>query len=306
MTQKIIFMGSPAFALPSLRALIESDFDIVAVYSQPPRPAGRGKKRTPTPIHQLAEAHGIPIFTPEKLSREEAEKITELRPDFICVAAYGLLLPEYVLEIAPCLNVHPSALPRWRGAAPIQHTILSGDTTTDLCIMEMEKGLDTGPVYKRVPYDVGTNETAGELHDHMATEGAKHLLNVLENWPITPEPQPEEGVAYAHKITKDMCPINWTKSAQDIHNHIRGLSPFPGATTLHGDVRLKVLGSILSAKTTDLPAGQIISNVNNGIDVACGDGHVLTLTQLQRPGKKPQEAKVFLQGYSFEEESLFV
>lgn len=293
---RIVFMGSPDFAVPSLQALMESDHEILAVYSQPPRPAGRGQKERKTPVHTLAEANNLPAFTPVKLIPEEIEKLKAMQPDIIAVAAYGLILPQGVLDIAPCINVHPSALPRWRGAAPVQYTVLKGDATTDMCIMEMEKGLDTGAVYKRVPYNVGENETAGELHDRMAMEGGKHLVDVIDRWEeLKDKAVPQGGeTIYAHKITKDMKAINWAQSAQEVHNHIRGMSPFPGATFEHNSSVLKVLKS--EKMNTSGKAGEILAVEKDGITIACAEGAV-KLDMIQKPGKKVMATADLLNGY---------
>lgn len=295
-------MGTPDFAVPSLQALINEGFNMVGVYSQPPRPAGRGKKLTPSPIHKLAEQNNIPVFTPEKFTPEAIAELTSLAPDFICVAAYGLILPQKVLDIAPCLNVHPSALPRWRGAAPLQHTILAGDPFTHMCIMQMEAGLDTGPVYLREQHDVGLNETAGELHDRMAQIGGESLVTVLKNWPMESTAQSEQDITYASKITPDMRPTDFNKPAWDVHNHIRGLSPWPGATATHGETTLKLLKSEV---TTEIN-GTIgtVMDTQNGIVIACATG-AIRITELQRPGKKPQPAKEFLKGFDINIGSAF-
>lgn len=294
--QRIVFMGTPHFACPALATLIQSPHEVVGVFSQPPRPAGRGKKVQKSPVHLLAESHDISVYTPEKLKGDAIEALQQIAPDIICVAAYGLLLPQKVLDIAPCLNIHPSALPRWRGAAPIQHTVLAGDATTDVCIMQMEKGLDTGPVYLRETFEVGENETSGELHDRLAAEGARLLLNTINHWPnVTATTQGESGIVYAHKITPDMRAINWRNPAQEVHNHIRGLTPWPGATASHNNMVLKLLNSRIS-KGTGQP-GEVLNADANGVAIACGDGAV-TIHTLQRPGKRAVTSNEFLQGYT--------
>lgn len=310
----VIFMGSPDFACPALQALIDSEHSVLAVFSQPPKQAGRGHKVTPTPIHQLAEKNAIPVHTPEKLKVDEVALLKNYAPDVIVVAAYGLLLPKDVLDVAPCINIHPSALPRWRGAAPLNHTILAGDTTTDICIMQMEEGLDTGPVYTRQSYAVGKNETAGELHDRLAIEGANLLLETLANWPITPIPQEPSDIAptYAHKFRPKKLPqiraLDFTKSASELHNQIRGLSPWPGATAVHvandgTETQLKILGSEM-AQSGQYEAGKIIQADKKSIIIGCGSGAV-SLTKLQKPGSKPLHAVDFLNGFPhFQDGSL--
>ena len=303
---KIIFMGSPEFARPSLEKLIESTHEVVAVFSQPPRKSGRGQKETKTVIHQLAEEHNIPVFTPAKLDADAQETLCNLNADIICVAAYGLLLPQAVLDIAPCVNVHPSALPRWRGAAPLQHTILAGDTTTDVCIMEMEKGLDSGPVYLRKNYNVGADETSGELHDRLSIEGGELLVEVLDDWQnknAGKEVQQGETI-YAHKFAPEdldqIRAIDFSKPAVEIHNQIRGLSPWPSATAKHGDTTLKILGSHMEDEATDAQGGTVLTAHKGDILIAVS-GQVLRLTKLQRPGKRAMDAVDFLAGYTLKE-----
>jgi len=303
---KIVFMGSPEFARPSLEKLIESTHEVVAVFSQPPRKSGRGQKETKTIIHQLAEEHHIPVFTPEKLDADAQETLRSLNADIICVAAYGLLLPQAVLDIAPCVNVHPSSLPRWRGAAPLQHTILAGDTTTDVCIMEMEKGLDSGPVYLRKSYAIGADETSGELHDRLSLEGGKLLVEVIDDWQnknANKEVQQGETI-YAHKFAPEdldqIRRIDFSKSAQEVHNQIRGLSPWPSATATHGDTTLKILGSHIENETTNAQSGSVLTAHKGDILISVS-GQVLRLTKLQRPGKRAMDTADFLAGYTLKE-----
>lgn len=298
-------MGSPEFAVPALQTLIESSHELLAVYSQPPRPAGRGQKLKPTPVHALAEKHNIPVYTPPKLKGEAVEELASMQPDLICVAAYGLLLPQSVLNIAPCLNIHPSALPRWRGAAPMHRTILAGDTTTDMCIMEMEKGLDTGPVYLRKPYDIGENETTGELVDRLAVEGGKALLEVVDNWQTTYEGNgvPQEGEAtYAHKFKpedlKEIRALNFSQSAEEVHNQIRGLSPWPSSVMTHNGEEIKVLKSTIDSKESVGTAGEVLHVSNEKVTVQCATGAV-NLLLLQRSGKKAMNIDDFIRGYTF-------
>lgn len=292
---RLIFMGSPDFAIPSLQALLESEHDIVCVYTQPPRPAGRGQKMRNTPIHDLAQKHGLEVRTPKRLRNQALEELQATECDAIAVVAYGLLLPKGVLQHAPCLNVHPSALPRWRGPAPLQHTVLNGDPTTEVCIMQLDEGMDTGPVYRRESFAVGADETVGELHDRLSKEGGRMLRHVLDDFAHqTAQKQPEEGVCIAPKITPDMRPIDWAKPAQDVHNHIRGMSPFPSATSHHGETPLKILKSHLTQGSGK--PGTILKAGKNDIVVACGEGAVC-LTKLQRPGKQAMDAQAFLQGY---------
>ena len=293
---RIVFMGTPAFAVPSLKTLIESEHDVVGVFTQPPRPAGRGHKVKKSPTHELAEEHDIPVFTPKKLDEDALETLRGLEPSIIVVAAYGMLLPQSALEAAPCINIHPSALPRWRGAAPIQRAILAGDTTTEVCIMHMEPGLDTGPVYRRKQFDIGVNETAGELHDWLAEKGAELLMDVIGDWgAIEAEPQSKDGVTYAHKITPEMRAIDFSKPAQEVHNQIRGLSPWPGATAHLGEEQVKILRSQL-VEGKGAPGEVLTADTDNGLVVACGKG-ALRLRRVQRPGKKDMADVDLLRGF---------
>lgn len=294
---RVVFMGAPHFASPSLQALIESPHQIVGVYSQPPRPSGRGMQVTPTPVHQIAQHHNIPVFNPGKFTLEEVEILKQQKPDIICVAAYGLILPQKVLDIAPCLNVHPSALPRWRGAAPINHTILAGDRTTDVCIMAMEKGLDSGPVYLRETFDVSPQETAGSLHDRLSLEGARLLMTVIDDWSVykgAAEPQAEKGVTYAPKITADMKPTSFNDAAACVRNHIHGLSPFPGATMTLNNVCYKLLeAEVVDDKGS--PGTVLHANETHGLVIACHH-KALRIKRLQKPGKKAVQDVDFMRG----------
>lgn len=296
----LIFMGSPAFAVPSLKALVEAGHTIVAVYTQPPRPAGRGQKLTPTAVHQEAERLGLgdKVKHPERLRGEALDDIMAIPCEAVCVVAYGLLLPKRLVDDKLCLNVHPSALPRWRGAAPIQHTLLAGDTTTDVCIMKLDEGMDTGPVYHRTPLAISPDTTAGSLHDTCANIGARALVHVLANLD-TLQPIPQTGEAtLAPKITPNMRPIDWHQPSTVIHNHIRALSPSPAATAVLGGEVVKVLSScvIVSAMKPSCPPGTILK-ADTELHIACGDG-VLRILSLQRPNKKPMLAEDALRGWS--------
>jgi methionyl-tRNA formyltransferase len=294
----IVFMGAPEFAVPSLEKLIASpSHKVVGVFTQPPRPAGRGLQPRKTPVHEVADKHGIPVFTPSRFKGEGLEQLKALHPDMICVAAYGLLLPQSVLDVAPCLNVHPSPLPRWRGAAPLHHTILAGDTSTEVCIMHMEKGLDSGPVYLRLPVKIKDGTTTGQLHDDLSALGANALLQVLNNWDNyngRAVPQTEEGLTYAYKLTPEMKITDFQRPAPAVRQHILGMCPFPGATTrLDG-----VLYKLLDAKTvqgTGVAGTVLTADPKNGLIVACGEGAV-RLTYLQREGKKPMTDSELLRG----------
>ncbi|MDU8929506.1 methionyl-tRNA formyltransferase [Alisedimentitalea sp. MJ-SS2] len=291
---RIIFMGSPDFSVPVLDALVRAGHDIAAVYCQPPRPAGRGKKDRPTPVHARALELGLPVRHPASLkSTEEQADFAALNADIAVVVAYGLILPKPILE-APkhgCLNIHASLLPRWRGAAPIHRAIMAGDAETGICIMQMDEGLDTGDVLLRRATPIGEVETTVELHDRLSQIGADLIVEALDQvGSLTPVPQPEDGVTYAAKIDKTEARIDWTHPAKEIDRHIRGLSPFPGAwCTLDGD-RLKLLGSALADGS-----GSPGTALDDALTIACGDG-AIRITRLQKAGSKAQDADDFLRG----------
>lgn len=294
-------MGTPAFAVPALSALIASSHAVVAVYSQPPRPAGRGLKLTPSPIQQLAETHAIPVFTPTSLKSAEAQaQFSSHSADIAVVAAYGLLLPQAILA-APrlgCINIHPSDLPRWRGAAPIQRTLMAGDSETACCIIQLELGLDTGPIHLREPFTIPPEMDAGGLHDAMAQIGANQVLTVLERLasPHAPAPiaQPAHGITYAEKITKDDRVLDWNKPASSLLAQIRGLSPNPGATTDINGETIKIFSASIEAGDAGKPTGMAL---DDQLLINAGDGQALRLSMLQRPGKTRQNAADFLQGF---------
>ena len=232
---KLVFMGTPEFALVTLKALVAAGHEIVAVYSQPPRPAGRGQNLRPSPVHDYAASHGIEVRTPLSLRpAEEQKSITALKADAAVVVAYGLILPLPILT-APrlgCFNVHASLLPRWRGAAPIQRAVMAGDKESGVCIMRMEKGLDTGPVCRMGRLAISPSMTAGTLHDGLAVLGAVLMVETLKEIPASCTEQPTDGVTYARKIEKAEAHIDFSRSAAEVRNHIHGLSPFPGAWTI--------------------------------------------------------------------------
>lgn len=291
---RVVFMGTPEFSVSVLDALIEAGHDVAAVYCQPPRPAGRGKKDRPTPVHARAEALGLEVRHPISLKAADAQKdFADLNADVAVVVAYGLLLPQAVLE-APklgCLNIHASLLPRWRGAAPIHRAIMAGDAETGICIMQMEAGLDTGPVLMRSTLAIQDEETTAELHDRLSENGAALIVKALAALPqLTPEVQPDEGVTYAHKIDKAEARVDWTQSATDVDRQIRGLSPFPGAWTEIEGQRVKLLASRLAAGQGE--PGEVL---DDALVVACGTGAV-ELLRLQRAGKGAQDKETFQRG----------
>lgn len=294
---KVVFMGTPDFSVPALEALAAAH-EVVCVYSQPPRPAGRGKKDRPSPVQARAEALGIPVRHPVSLkgAAEQAE-FAALGADVAVVVAYGLILPQAVLN-APrhgCLNIHASLLPRWRGAAPIHRAIMAGDAETGICIMQMEAGLDTGPVLLREATAIGPEETTGALHDRLSTMGARLILQALDRLTeLRPDPQPEDGVTYAAKIDKAEARVDWSAPAAEVDRLIRGLSPFPGAWCEVAGERVKLLGSRL-AEGQGAP-GQVLG----GLRIACGSGAVET-TLAQREGKRAMAPEDFLRGFTLPE-----
>jgi methionyl-tRNA formyltransferase len=294
---RIVFMGTPGFAVPALEALVAAGHGVAAVYSQPARPAGRGKKPRPSAVAARAEALGLAVRTPVSL-RDPGEQaaFAALEAEVAVVVAYGLILPRAVLD-APargCLNVHASLLPRWRGAAPVQRAVMAGDAETGVCIMGMEAGLDTGPVYLREATAIGAEETAGELADRLSGMGARLIVEALAGLDgLEPVPQPEDGVRYAAKIDKAEARIDWSRPAVEVDRLIRGLSPVPGAWCEAGDVRLRLLRSGL-ADGAGAP-GEVL-RADGALVVACGDGAV-RITEMQRAGKPSIAAAVFLRGF---------
>lgn len=292
---KLVFMGSPEFSVPALNALVTAGHKVACVYCQPPRPAGRGKKERPTAVHARALEIGLPVRHPVSLKSTEAqEEFAGLGADLAVVVAYGLLLPRGILE-APrlgCLNIHASLLPRWRGAAPIHRAIIAGDETTGVCIMQMEEGLDTGPVLLRATTPIGVEETTGQLHDRLSEVGADLIVSALVRLArLSPERQAETGISYAHKIDKAEARVDWTRPAVEVDRLIRGLSPFPGAWTEYQGQRLKLVASRVTTG-----AGKPGEVLDDGLTVACGQ-QAVELLRLQRSGKGIQDKKTFLQGY---------
>ncbi len=291
---RIVFMGTPDFSVPVLDALVQDGHEIAAVYCQPPRPAGRGKKDRPTPVHACALELGFEVRHPISLkgAAEQAE-FAELNADVAVVVAYGLILPKAVLD-APkmgCLNIHASLLPRWRGAAPIHRAIMAGDAQTGICIMQMEEGLDTGRVLMRQSTDIGDEETTGQLHDRLSDMGAALIVEALDQITSLPAvPQPVDGTTYAAKIDKAESKLDWAWTAAEVDQHIRGLSPFPGAWVEHDGERLKLLASRVSQG-----CGAPGTLLDEQLTVACGRGAVQIL-RLQRAGRGAQDTETFLRG----------
>ena len=299
---RIVFMGTPDFAVPSLQALIDAGHDVCAVYTQPDKPQGRKQILTAPPVKTLALAHDIPVFQPNTLKNEDEQaRLRELAPEVIIVVAYGKLLPKAVLDIPPhgCINVHGSLLPRWRGAAPIQWAVIAGDEMAGVTTMQMAEGLDTGDMLLTYETKVGEKETAGELFDRLAQSGAELLTQTLVKLDeITPRPQDDAQSCYAHMLDKQMAVIDWSKSAHEIDCLIRGLNPWPIAlTTLSGE-RLKVFAAEKAAGNGE--SGTVLeANPKKGLTVACGEG-ALKLTEIQLVGGKRMKATDFLRGHVIE------
>lgn len=298
---RLIFAGTPDFAAHHLRCLIDSDHEIVGVYTQPDRPAGRGKKLVASPVKQLAEQYGLPVFQPVNFKAEGAlDALTQLQADVMVVVAYGLLLPQPVLD-APrfgCINVHASLLPRWRGAAPIQRAIAAGDSETGITIMQMDIGLDTGDMLIKTHCPIAPDDTGGSLHDKLMAQGGPALLEALshiEQQTLVPEKQDDNLACYASKLTKEEAAIDWQQSAAMLNDQIRAFNPFPVAYFSQGDQRIRVWGCQL-AQGQGLP-GTILQADAQGLVVACGEG-ALRLTQLQLPGKKALPVRDLLNGHS--------
>jgi methionyl-tRNA formyltransferase len=296
---RLVFAGTPDFAATALRALIQTQHDIVAVYTQPDRPAGRGRKLTPGPVKQLAQQYQLPVFQPASLKTPEAiEQLRTLDADVMVIAAYGLLLPPEVLSVPRlgCLNIHASLLPRWRGAAPIQRAILAGDTETGITIMQMDKGLDTGAMLLKLCCPIDQEDTAASLHDRLAALGAEAIITALDQLPtLTATPQDDSLATYAAKLTKQEAIIDWQRSAEELDRLIRALNPWPVAQTRVKGQTLRIWAAQPLADSTTASPGTVIGCDKNGIDIACGRG-VIRLTRLQPAGSKPMDVAAFLNG----------
>ena len=288
--KRIIFAGTPEFACPSLQALIDANYDIVAVYTQPDRPAGRQRRLTPPPVKVLAEQHGLLVRQPNSLRDTDTQQdLFALSADVMVVAAYGQLLPQVVLD-APklgCINVHASLLPRWRGASPIQQAILAGDTETGITIMQMVLALDAGDGYQQVRCPIHQDDTSASVHDRLAHLGTKALCEVIEQLPMAGQAQDESQVTYAHKIKKADAICDWRKSAIQIEREIRAFQPWPVATLDYQETRYRIFKADVCTQTCDAAAGTILAWDKNGLHIACGDGS-LRITEIQAPGKRRQ------------------
>jgi methionyl-tRNA formyltransferase len=296
----LVFMGTPEFAATSLGALIAAGHRIAAVYTQPPRPAGRGHRLQPSPVQLLGEQHGLPVRCPTGLRDPEAQaEFAALGADAAIVAAYGLILPKPILD-APrlgCLNVHASLLPRWRGAAPIQRAILAGDRETGITIMQMDEGLDTGPMLLQQAIPIGPKTTAGELTEQLAGLGASLVVEALDEAAAgrhMPRPQPEAGVTYAPKLRREEAQLDWRRPAAELERQVRAFDPWPGAFFLAREERIRVLSAETEPRGTAAAPGTVL---DERLAIACGEG-VLRPLRLQRPGRAPLDAAAFLRGFA--------
>lgn len=294
---RLIFAGTPEFAAQALQAIVAAGHDVALVLTQPDRPAGRGMTLQPSAVKKVALEHGIEVFQPLTLKDAEAQaKVAAVGADVMVVAAYGLILPQVVLDMPRlgCINIHGSLLPRWRGAAPIQRALLAGDAETGVCIMQMEAGLDTGPVLLRGAFPIAATDTTATLHDRLAELGAKLVVEALGQLPLAAEPQPAEGVTYAHKIEKAEALIDWRKSAAELDRHIRTFNPFPGAQALFRGQTVKLWQATPVAEQGEL--GAILAVDRHSVVIACGEG-ALAVTELQKAGGKRLPVQQFLAGH---------
>ena len=299
---KIIYAGTPDFSVAGLQALIDSEHEVVAVYTQPDRPAGRGRKLTPSPVKKLALENDIAVYQPLNFKADEDKQaLIDLNADLMVVAAYGLILPPAILD-APrlgCINIHASILPRWRGAAPIQRSILAGDTETGITIMQMDVGLDTGDMLSKSICQIGQDVTASQLHDELMAMGGKALMDIMpsiESESLQPEKQDESLVTYAEKLQKAEAKIDWQQSAEQIALAVRAFNAWPVSQTTYNDQVMRIWQANPLAQTTDAEPGQIIGVQKKSFHVATGDG-VLEVTEIQMPGKKPMAVAAFLNAH---------
>ncbi|MGO1073436.1 methionyl-tRNA formyltransferase [Lysobacter sp. CA199] len=298
---RLVFAGTPDFAVPALRAATQKG-EVVAVYTQPDRPAGRGREMSISPVKREALLRGIPVLQPENFKAAVSrEALRALQPDLMIVVAYGLILPQSVLDIPTygCWNLHASLLPRWRGAAPIQRAIEAGDSETGVCLMQMEKGLDTGPVLLAQTTEIGENETGGQLHDRLAELGAQALSDGLgllrADLRLKPWIQPEQGATYAHKLDKAEARLDWSGPANALANKVRAFNPWPMADALIAGERVRVHGAIALPLEHGVEPGTVLQAGREGIDIACGEG-ALRIRVLQREGGKAITAADYLNG----------
>lgn len=300
---RIVFMGTPDFAVPSLKMLIQDGHEIAGVFTQPDKPKNRGMKLTPPPVKAVALEHNLPVFQP-KILKDEAvqQELADLAPELIVVAAYGKLLPKAVLELPPvgCINVHSSLLPKYRGAAPINWAMLNGEAQTGVTIMHMAEALDAGDIILQASTPIKMNENVEQLYDRLALMGAELLsqaVTELGNGTAPRIPQDESQYTYAPMLNREMSPIDWNRPALEIHNQIRGLVPWPATTMELAGTKFKVFAAFLTGETSDQPAGTALGADKKGIRMVCGDGGILCITEVQAPGKKRMKAVDYLRGH---------
>ena len=303
---RIVFCGTPDFAVPSLDALVTSGQEVVGVFTQPDKPKNRGMKLLPTPVKEYAITHGIPVYQPKTLRDGTAlELLRQLDPELIVVAAYGKILPKEILDLPAkgCVNVHSSLLPKYRGAAPINWAILNGEERTGVTLMYMAEGLDTGDMITWVETPIDLNEDAQQLHDRLARMGARLLVETMpaiEAGTVTAVAQDDGQSCYAPMLSKELSPIDWGRTARQIHDQVRGLVPWPSAVAELDGVRCKIWKTALTGQTSGKAPGSVIQADRHGLKVACGDGQVLELLELQPDGKKRMAATAFLAGHPME------
>ncbi len=300
---RIVFMGTPDFAVPSLKQLIEDGHEIVGVFTQPDKPKNRGMKLTPSPVKVVALEHEIPVYQPTTLKAEEPfEALSALAPELIVVAAYGKILPKRFLDLPPkgCINVHSSLLPRYRGAAPINWAILNGESETGVTIMYMAEGLDTGDIISQRATPIDPDETVESLHDRLADIGARLLgetVTAIGAGTASRIPQDDEQSCYAPMLSRELSPIDFSRSAKEIHNQVRGLIPWPATTVEIKGETFKIFSVEETSQTSDKAPGTWLGADKKGINVVCGDGRVLRILELQAPGKKRMRAVDYLRGH---------
>ena len=300
---RIVFMGTPDFAVPSLKRLIADGHEIAAVYTQPDKPKNRGMKLTPSPVKQMALAHNIPVVQPQTLREDGVlETLASFRPELIVVVAYGKILPKAVIDLPPmgCINVHSSLLPKYRGAAPINWAVIHGEAETGVTIMDIAEALDAGDMIAQRATPIDPNESVEQLHDRLAQLGAQLLSETvvqIANGTATRTPQEESQSTYAPMLSRELSPIDWTRSAWEIHNQIRGLTPWPATTMELAGNQFKVYAAEETGESTAQPAGTLVGTDKRGICMACGDGKVLRILELQAPGKKRMKAPDYLRGH---------
>lgn len=300
---KVIYAGTPDFAVPALQALIDSEHDVIAVYTQPDRPAGRGRKLTPSPVKKIALEHNIPVFQPVNFKTEECRQaLLDLQADLMVVAAYGLILPKAILD-APrlgCINIHASLLPRWRGAAPIQRAILAGDSETGITIMQMDVGLDTGDMLAKSACSISDDMTASQLHDQLMAMSGQALMDIMpaiENQTLAPEKQDESLVTYAEKLQKAEAQIDWSQAAEQIARQVRAFNAWPVSQTTYQDQVMRIWQAKAISQTSSETPGKVIDVLKKSFQVATGNG-VLEVTEIQMPGKKPMPVAAFLNAHN--------